>query len=104
MSVAGQNVGQAREDDVKWRLRPQSEQDHAGMRPMIDEDQSPEMAVVRDKDAVIALGDCQDFGIGETGRVVNRDRGDIVPHSPQVRNDAEIRALVQQKPHTFAGT
>lgn len=74
------------------------------MRLMIDEYQSPEMAVVRDEDAIFACGDGQDFVVRQARGVGDRDRGDIVPHPPQVRNDAEIRAFVQQKPHALAGT
>lgn len=104
MGVAGQDCGQAGENEVCGWTRAQPKQDHAGMRLMVDEDQSPEMTVMRDEDAAFLFGNGEDFSIGQTRGVVYRDRGDIMAHLPQEGDDAEIRAFVQQKPHALAGT
>ena len=73
------------------------------MRLFLDDYQPPEMAIVRDEDAIFAFGDSQDVVVGQARGVVNGDRGDIVPQPLQERRETHIDAFVEEEPHTSAG-
>ena len=71
------------------------------MRLLVNENQPPEIAVVGNQDASFTIGNAKNLRIGQTGWIVARNSGDIVPKRGQVRDGAPIGALVQQEPHAL---
>lgn len=61
--VVAQDFLQPRNHRVNRRRRAETKQNHAGMRPMLEKNQRPEVPVVRDENPALEVRDREDFGV-----------------------------------------
>ena len=98
VGVLFQQVGEARElqgDSTLWH----SKEDDSGVWTMPFYYQPLEILIVCKENAALAFGDVQYSHIGQGGRVVTHDDGDIVSALAQEAGEAQFAVLIQQKLH-----
>ena len=99
--VAGEHVVQSSDDDLQRGKRTEAQQDHTGMRLTLYEDEVTKVSIVGDKRALFPVSDSEDIGIRQARRMIMDDSGDVVTLILEIRDDAPIGALVQQKSHAL---
>jgi len=60
------------------RVQRKTEQDDPGVRKLALEDEITEILVIGDEDALLAMGDVQDFPIRDSGWIVTPNPGAVV--------------------------
>jgi hypothetical protein len=78
----------------------EAKEDNPGMRKPLVEDEFSEIAVGNDQDTLLFPGKGKNIRIRKAGRVVARDRHNVMAKAAKVGNEAKVRALVKKKFHT----
>ena len=76
--MMGKNVRQPSNRHVQRRRRAKTQEDHARVGPMLDEDPLSKITVMGNERAFFPVGDSEDIGIGQARRIIADDSGNIV--------------------------
>ena len=78
--------------------RPQSKQDHTGVRQPVSDHKFTEISVVGNQHAPFGKGNIEDKPVVDAGRIVNGDNSDVMVLRPQPSDQPPIGPFVEKEP------